>query len=263
MNRTIVLKRISGLVIGLLVGVLVACGGSSVASSGSSGLTQADVQQMITAAVAPLNQQIAALQTQVAQLSAAQPQKAAVFIRAPNAVLASARSTRAITRALPSPCNWTLTGRPQTSDPISDNLYAGVSCTGYYFLITAAATGGTAGIQPSSALMVGWDGPGCTGNAYVINGVSTGAAVNGFVFVANTTQPGFFGPDANPADYYYVAAGSARAMGVTLASIWTGAQPGVCQPGGIVADGYPALANDESITGVPSVPVPGPVLISD
>lgn len=258
-------KKAPTLMVGLLVGALVACGGSSVASSGSSGLTQTEVQALISAAVTPLQSQIAVLQSQVNSLQASSgASKAAVFIRAPNAAQVMARQTRgmqsepSITRALPSPCNWTLTGRPNTSNPISDNTYAGVSCTGYYFLITGAATGDVAGIQAPNTLVVQWDGPSCTGNAYVVQGVSAGARVNGFVFVTNFNNAV---ADPNASDYWYVAPATPLTNNVAAMSSFTPGMGCTSVSGTIV--GWAALPNDESVTGIPSAPVPGPVLISN
>lgn len=258
-------KKGSGLMVGLLVGVLVACGGSSVADSNSNDLTQAQVQTMIASAVTPLQSQIADLQSQVQALQAKSgSSQAAVFIRAPNAAMA--RQTRTIggslasTRGLPAPCNWTLTGRPTTSDPIGGNTYAGVSCTGYYFLITGSVAGGLSGVMRSANIGIGWDGPGCTGNAYVTSGVSPGATVNGFVFAVNVANPAYVGPDTNPADYYYVPAAS-QPVTVTIASYFQDGRG--CLSGGALANAYAALPNDESVTGIPSAPIPGPVLISN
>lgn len=85
------MKHLGWILVGAAVGVLVACSGSS---SADTGLTQSQVQTMITAAVSPLQQQIAALQSQVQTLQASTGSVARVFITAPNASAATALLNR-------------------------------------------------------------------------------------------------------------------------------------------------------------------------
>lgn len=232
--------------------LLYACGSSG--SSASSGLSQSDVQAMITAAVTPLQQQIATLQGQVSTLQ--QAQTPAVFIRAPNApaiaIRAQLRGTSAKTTTTTTTCTGlgTLTGRPNNSDPITSNDLAGVSCTGYYFTVSGAATASdTAVVQPlASTLFVWFDAPNCTGNAYVTIGsgsLSNGALANGVVFTVGTS-------------YFMLKPGTASAQ-PNLLSDWQGGSCSNTTVSKLVV--YPLAPNDPTVSGVPSAPVTGPVTI--
>ena len=110
------------------------CNGGS--SSATSTLTQAQFDSMLASSAT-----FKVLQAQVAAIPSP-----AVYIKAPNApnIQMVRRSTESVgggstqiqAAALPSPCTWTLTGRPVSSDPLVSSIYAGVSCTGYYFDIS-------------------------------------------------------------------------------------------------------------------------------
>lgn len=239
-----------------------ACGSGS--SSASDTLTQAQFDSMLASSAA-----FKTLQTQVAAIPSP-----AVYIKAPNAPSiqmvrrttesVGGGSTQAQTAALPSPCTWTLTGRPTSSDPLQSNIYSGVSCTGYYFDISGAATASDQGIiQGLVGAEIDFDGTNCTGNAYV-RAVPQTAIVNGFVFGLNPQDPGFQGTDpSNPAYYWYVPAGETPTTVQSL-SMWRNGAG--CSNNPSVAalnEAYPILPNDSSVTGIPSAPVPGPVLISN
>lgn len=260
------LKSAGALIVGALVGVLVACGGSSVAQS-SGGLTQADVQAMIATAVQPLQQQVATLQAQVQALQSQGGTRPAVFITAPNAPVA----TRSITRAGPNTCTsiGTLTGRPTQSDAIRGTIYSGLSCTLYNFNITGAATAADSGlIQPlSGGVDVDFTGANCTGNAFVrsTGSVSPLAVASGVVFTLNpqdTSGAGMqFADYSNPANYWYIPAGQPMDTTTPIVSSW---QSSGCFAANVgTAFGWAALPNDPVITGIQSAPVQGPVLISN
>ena len=225
---------------------LYACGGNTT-SSADTGVTQAQVQAMIASAIAPLQQQLNTLQSSTAP---------AVFIKAPNApaisVKAMLRGTTQKTQSTP-PCTGlgTLTGRPDTSDPIASNLISGVSCAGYYYTISGAATSAQqAVVQPlSGALTVWFDSPNCQGNAYVSlnsgnQSVSPGAVANGAVFTVAGT-------------YWMLKPGTAVSDPAILSSY----QSGQCSAFSGSWDMYQLAPNDQTVSGVPSAPIPGPVTI--
>lgn len=238
--------------------VLYACGNS--ASDASSGLTQAQVQTMITQATTPLENQITALQSQVAAIqSAAEP---AVFIKAPNApavkVQLKSQLRNKSTSTSTTTCTGlgTLTGRPDSSDPLSTDNISGVSCAGYYFTVSGAATStDNAVIQPPPpSVAIGYDSPGCTGNAYALEsfngtGITQGAVANGAVFTV--------GDPTSPANYLMLKAGTAS----TTPNILSVLQKGSCISFSGTLSGYALVTNDSTASGVPSAPIPGPVTI--
>lgn len=167
--------------------VLYACGGSSSTAGGT--ITQAQFDQMLQASTL-----FTALQNQVP----------AVFIKAPNMKAYAARTmtmrrTYAVGATSPQPqltgtCTGigTLTGRPNSSDPISSGILSGVSCTGYYFDISEAADSTQNGViqkLPTSVVIM-FDGAGCTGNMYIPENYTVGGQppagigifANGMVF---------------------------------------------------------------------------------
>lgn len=237
--------------------VLYACGSSG--SSASSGLSQSDVQAMITAAVTPLQNQIAALQTQVSGI-----QQAAVFIKAPNAPavkVASQLRGISVKATTTTTCTGlgTLTGRPNTSDPIASNNLSGISCTGYYFTVSGAATSAqTAIVQgPPPVVTIGFDAPNCTGNAYMIanfngTGVSQTAVANGAVITIG---------DPTVAAHYWMLKPGTAATNPNILSMFNSAPPGGCFSWSGSASGYALAPNDPTVSGVPSAPIAGPVTI--
>lgn len=244
---------------------LYACGSSgSVASTGSSGLTQAQVQALISQAVTPLQNQIATLQSQVGALQSSSSAAPAIFIRAPNApaVKVASQPRGVSAKATPSTCTGigTLTGRPNNSDPLSTDNISGVSCTGYYFTISGAATSADSAIvQPApAAVTIGYDGPGCTGNAYALasfngTGITEGAVANGAVFRAysGTNDP------TNPSSYLMLKAGTTLSSPNILSVL----QGSSCSSFSGQLSGYPLVTNDQTVSGVASAPIPGPVTI--
>lgn len=245
---------------------LYACGSSGSQASSGAGLTQSQVQALISQAVTPLQQQIATLQ---------QSSAPAVFIKAPNAPAISikAQSRGTSQKAAASTCTGlgTLTGRPSDSDPMATDLIAGVSCTGYYFTVSVAATSAqSAQVQPApNNIPVYYDAPNCTGNAYIVvggRGVSQGALANGAVF---TTANTFDGNPGYVVSYWMLEPSAASSQPTLLSSSSGDAVNGdptqinqTCTNATTTGMTVYALApNDPTVSGVPSAPVQGPVTI--
>lgn len=245
--------------------MLYACGSSGSSASSAPGLTQAQVQSLISAAVAPLQQQVTTLQGQVATLQSAGAAAPAVFIKAPN--MPAAKVARQLSNKAGSgpTCTGlgTLTGRPTSSDPISSDDVSGVSCTGYYFTVSGAATSSdnaiVQGLQGN--LPVWYDAPNCTGNAYVTVGagsqsLSNGALANGAVFrayLASADDP------TNTASYLMLQPGTASSEPTLLSELQNGQCGAVSVTQFVV---YELATNDQTVSGVPSAPIPGPVTIN-
>lgn len=231
--------------------LLYACGTGNSAASSGGGLTTAQVQALINTAVAPLQQQITTLQSEVAA-SGATP---AVFIHAPNAPTVTIKAQLRNKAASAPTCTGlgTLTGRPSDSDPIASNLISGISCAGYYFTLSGAATSAdTSSVQPvPSQIPVWFDAPNCSGNAYVtvgagVQSVSAGALANGAVFTVNGTA-------------YMLSPGAAPAQPALLSQYVNGSCNAVNVAQLVV---YPLAANDPTVSGVPNGSIQGPVTIN-
>lgn len=252
-------------------GILVACGGGVQAISSEdaarlSALESTTVQQAT---------QIAALQAAVGSLSgAARP---AVFITAPAASFAKAMGRSLKPAALEeSSCSGlgTLTGRPDSSNPITSNLLAGVSCSGYLYVISQASTGDDQAVVqgiPISSLY--WTANDCTGPAYVQRNstlLSTEVFISGAVFRLT-------GSPAEPTDpsvasnYLYVPAG-ATPVSVVAGSFLVNDGPNAQRcvsysefstPPPTIDSAIAVLPNDPAVTGIPSAPIAGPISISN
>lgn len=250
------MKRITRIVLPFLavVAVITACN-SGVTSAGT-GLTSATVQTMINASIAPLQREISQLQ------SAAQP---AVYIQAPNQPAVSTKEHR---HAAGAACTGlgTLTGRPDSSDPLQTDNLSGVSCTGYYFTVSGAATSSDfAYVQPlPPSVGAAYTAPDCGGTPYLLassstiswNGVyvlgATQSAVgNGAVFTLGSSG------GAIPLAYWMLPAG-ATAANINMLSFYF---QGQCEEFSFTLPAYELLPNDPTTSGVPSAPIPGPVTI--
>lgn len=250
--------------------VLYACGaGTSSAVTGT--LTQAQFDSLLSTSSA-----FTSLKAQVAAIGSA-----AVYIKAPNATAYSARSASRRTESvggsntgvMPAattgcPGIGTLTGRPTSSDPLQSSIASGISCTGYYFDVSMAATSSEYGyIQwvPATAQLA-WDGTNCTGNMYVgINGFGTGAATNGAVFRWAPGGEGAAGltasSEADTSTYYEVKPGAAQT--VTVLSTNGGADS-TCTPATISGFvGYAVIPNNVTDSGIESAPIQGPIVITN
>lgn len=239
---------------------LYACGaGSSSAVTGT--LTQAQFDSLLSTSSA-----FTSLKAQVDAIGSP-----AVYIKAPNAptVTVNRRMTESVgggstsitAAALPSPCTWTLTGRPTSSDPLQSNIYSGVSCSGYYFNISSAPTASDSGIlqQPdttSGQITLYFDQPGCVGNPYIY-GLSAAAMAQGAVMRVDATGADPTGVDPNT--YYYLPPGSSPSPVATQSAMYKGSCTGLITTGGQ----YKLLPNDPTVTGVPSAPIPGPISIAN
>lgn len=243
--------------------LLAACGGNSNSNDSTADSMQTQTQ------IQALAQQVSALQGQVAAMQQSAAAAPAVFIRAPNAPAPkAARQGVSIKTTSPS-CSGlgTLTGRPSDSDPISSDDISGISCTGYYFTVSGAATSSdNAIVQPLlSTIAVLYDSPNCAGNAYVAlgsgftwngvaAGVSSGAVANGAVF--RVYMNGSNDP-TNAASYLMLKGGTALSNPLIQSVLVNSA----CQPFNSSLGVYELAPNDQTISGVPSAPIPGPVTI--
>lgn len=258
-----VMKLCSGFTLGLVLAVLVACGTNSTANS--------TLDQRVTA----LEQKVATLQTQLQTLQNTQP---AVFIKAPNAPVVAVRSVQSLgsqsggtsTRAVAN-CTGigTLTGRPNTSDPIATSNASGISCTGYYFTVSEARSSTeNAEIQPlPGTLAILFDGANCMGTPYMSTNfalagnppLGKGAVTNGAVFRWDPKHVGA----SDASTYYMITAGQTPAAGVTIQS-FEPADSTTCTNSTFTnLTLYQLMANDPAVTGLNSATVPGPVIISN
>jgi hypothetical protein len=270
------LKLTASIAVGLVVGLLVACGGTSNADSGGPTMAQFNA---LKAQVATLEGTVSDLQATVADLKATvktipKTNAAAdlyLAIKAPNVNHAANARHRAMALGLSqreeaaNPCTTlgTLTGHPRTSSPIHSNALAGISCTGYLFTVSAAAEGETAYIQPFAdnpprakypdRVGVYFTTDNCTGTAYLRDSETTAALrAHGGVFARVVSAEGLDDPNA----YFYVPANAPVKKNITTAS----RDSGGCEPAHFTMDAYKVLVNDPSITGIDSAPIPGPVL---
>lgn len=250
-------------VIGSL-GLLAACNSSTDASSGVSLSDFQALQQQVASlqqTVTQQGQEITALQSSSGSGAAS---GLYLTISAPNAHTASL-STMSVggssggvhTDATGTTCTGlgTLTGHPNTSDPISSNVLSGYSCSGYLFNVTGSVTGGVSDIQPlASGIELDFTGTNCTGNVYVRN-VPAAAIANGIVFAFNASGTIDY---TNAANYYYVPAGQ-TAEQVTMLSFYNGSCQNITG-GGTVLKGYPVSPNDPTVTDIDSAEIAGPVM---
>lgn len=254
-----------------IAGLLVACGGGVVATSGSDeariSALEASVQQQAA--------QIAALQTSVNTLSAAA--KPAVFIQAPKAaslIKTAMAKSRTPASADPATCTGlgTLTGRPDNSNPVTSNLLAGLSCTGYIYVITQAVnTSEQAVVQGIPVESVFFTSKDCTGPMYVSKNygsiLSSGVFQNGVVFRTPGTPAAPTDP-TDPNTYFYVPANGATTSVVVGSFQQSNSNAITCTswdvfntPAPTVDNSVQVLPNDPAVTGIPSAPIPGPVTI--
>jgi hypothetical protein len=242
-----------------VIALVTACNTGS--SNATTGLSAATVQSMINASIAPLQQQIAQLQ------NAATP---AIYIQDPNQPATSVKEHNHTSGSSTSTCTGlgTLTGRPDTSNPLQTNNLSGVSCTGYYFTVSGAATSSDyAYVQPlPSSLAVMYTSTDCSGPPYLVQipadyewdgvplgGVPPTVVPNGAVFTLGT-QGG-----TDPTAYWMLPAGAAPVSVDMLSFIGSGNPQ--CINASAVVTGYALQENNSAITGVPSAPIPGPVTI--
>jgi hypothetical protein len=259
-----------------ILGLLVAC------TSGVSALSGADAERLSALEVLAAQQttQIAALQEAMTSLKSqvdtfsARP-RPAVFVQAPRAANVSALKFGRTSSASTSECTGlgTLTGRPDSSNPITSNLLAGVSCTGYVYVMTQAATAADHGLlQSLPVASLFWTSSDCTGPAYVspnyaAGSLSGGVFVNGVVF-RRTGSPAA-PTDPNDASTYLYVPANAPGVTVTPGSFinrQTNTETCVSYaaftvPPQPVDAAVQVLVNDPVVTGLPSEPIAGPIVI--
>jgi hypothetical protein len=264
------LKLTISIALGAVVGLLVACGGSSNAADNGPTMAQFNaLKQQVSAladAKSTLQDKVASLQKQVDKLPTTDAAADLYLtIQAPNLDHKANARARAMALGLSprdekvNPCTTlgTLTGHPDTSSPITSRNLAGVSCTGYLFTISSATAEGTGYIQPTNQF-IWYTGPNCTGDAYAY--LTPIAAANGAVFVPSEGDK----LSTDPKDYLYLPQGEALSKGVEVLSQLNPNGGHDCStfespsPNNL----YKLEINDPSITGVDSAPVPGPVLMA-
>ncbi len=257
---------VNKLFLGIIAGLLVACGTQVAALSGAD-----EARLVALESLTALQQtQIAALQTAVNTLNAGP--RPAVFIQAPGAAnvqaLKSARSTNAATAvggaaADADTCTGlgTLTGRPDNSNPITSSLIGGVSCTGYLFVVSDAASAAEEGyLQPISNFVRFYATSDCSGPGYIsrqgsIGRLSADVFIKGAVFGDVDTRTGVRLPNL------YVPAGAPKVTVPYGSASDGGGGCGFFPSPFMVEDAVQLLPNDPAITRVPNGPIPGPITI--
>ncbi len=263
-------------VVAFAAGIVAACGGQVAALSAS------DAARLL--AVETAVQMIPSLRQQISDLAAAQTRLQAqvtalaagprptIFVTAPRSAAVQAMQAKrssileasgASDGATTSSCTGlgTLTGQPDTSNPVSSGLIGAISCTGYRYVISDAVSTDEEGIiQPAPAEAVLFETADCTGQAYVRRtqgaGLSAGVFAQGGVFSVRSAV------DGTISGYVAVYPTAAR---TTIRWGSNRDRTGRCLPvgGDIQLDNaVPLLPNDQTITGVPSSVVTGPILIT-
>lgn len=288
-----IMKRlIAGLVVGILTGgLLVACNGSSTADSGVSVSAFNSLKAQVASlsdtvssqadTIASLKKTVAANQDALA--AAAKVSKLYLTISAPNAakVQTARLSTMSYgdshsglqTEATDTGCaigNWTSNGSPPTANPMQTDVKAIISC-GYLANVTAARQGDESLLQPltpsnsTNESQIGYTGADCTGTPYVVadRNFADTAALSGAVFTYNKDHPMAAADYDDASNYWYVPAGTAKQNFVYTSYVILQSYGHQCMTGdSSQVPGYTMLPNDPSVTGIPSAPVPGPVLPS-
>lgn len=271
MNRTRIF--FTALLAGFLIGAATIGCGSSATSAADDDSTYATMaaltalQASLTATqaqVTTLQAQVTTLQTQITALPVARP---AVFIKGP-AVAAKTSRTRAVAGCVSSGTLGTLTGRPSSSNPISDDDEAGISSTGYYFTITSAPTANDCGyLQTIPYGVTVYFSDALCHDVEGVSGMSNGAIAQGFVFHMDLdgTDPAFTdaghywslvaGKSPVSMNYQSLTAESDKVHVTCLPTFGTTNNSGTTMA-------YPVQNNDTSVTGIPNAPVQGPITVT-
>lgn len=155
----------------------------------------------------------------------------------------------------PGACVWSLVGYQ------ADTLQ-GMSCNGYHFTVNEAPKGKEAFL--GTPAIVYYPDANCQGQPYVQQpvpgqaGIDVDTVINGGVwyYAPNAMSP------TDPASYVYLPAGETQ-DNVAIASYMTVGATYTCTELAIPSlTVYALQQNDESITGIASAPVSGPVAIS-
>lgn len=233
------MRTLGLLISGFLIGLVVACGGSS---SADSGLDQSQVQQLITAAVQPLQTQLTTIQSELPHNLIVTKDTSAFGMR----TMAVRMSEAPNAATAPSTFTATFLGSP------SGNIFGmtqqvGISSTNYLFVSNADDSSQSAGL-PVTIL---YEGVNCTGNAFTIlaAGISAANVKQGIVF--GTGQPG----DNVAADYLMLKAGEATQPDFANSELeGTGNCVNITPGPNNYTAVYPLVQNDQTVSGVPSGP---------
>jgi hypothetical protein len=234
---------LAAMLTGFLLGACVACGGST--ATAASGVTEAQVQADIAAAVGPLNAQIASLQGQVASVQSEIPHTLLVSTGGSVTTEVSGRRTLSLAPAgsTASTAVGTYMGAGNVIGSSTQMIQSG---EGY---LAVAPTYPTTNVMLAGVYPIFYDGSDCTGNAYVLPGpnLSLGWLVNGIVVSpSNGTEQ----------DYLYVPAGTGTTdVPFTMASFLNA--PGDCETPGAPQPMSAAqlLPNDPNVTGFQNSPI--------
>lgn len=268
-------QKVRWLIGGAVLGLLAACGGGAAALSASEAARLLAVETAVQM-IPGLRQQITdlaaaqmRLQTQVTALASGP--RPTIFVTAPRSTAvramearrAATPGARSAAKAGEAACTGlgTLTGQPDTSNPVSSGLIGAISCTGYRYVVSDAVSADEEGlIQPVPPDATVWATADCTGQAYVRrtqgSGLSAGVFAQGAVF--SVRDPA----DGTTTGYVAVYPNTPR---VTIPFGSFRDRFNRCQAfaGDVTIDNaMPLLPNDEAITGVPSSPITGPILIT-
>jgi len=221
-------------------GFLQACFSDSNANN-NSGLSKAEVEAMIAAAVEPLEQRIA-------ELEASGGGERVIGGSASNGT-ATLKMTADGTLETSGQDLGTLLGYIPSNVPVYEStLFSLRSPKGYLYAVPNGPNkNGAVGIREEEAVY--YESPDCSGQAFAGYYISAYGAEQGSVFRVGDT-------------HYYVAAGTPQN---TIAVHSKKAADGACQYVGEYdarpAFGYRVSINDPEVTGVASAPIPTPIVI--
>jgi len=232
-----------------MFGLLQACFSDSNADSDSSSvMSKAEVEALIDAAVSPLEQRIA-------ELESTQPGDRVVAGSASNGT-ATLKMTADGTLETSGQDLGTLLGYIPANVPVYESTMFSVrSPKGYLYAVPSgpSASGQTAINQEPYVFFESTD---CTGQAYAGPFVSRYGAEQGTVFRIGAGSMNEI--IDNPQQYFYVPAGSPQLLITAVSRMDT---LGNCiYPNEFhIPYGFAALPNDPEITGVQSAPIPTPI----
>lgn len=236
------MKTLGAVIFGFLMGAIVACGGSS---SADNGVTQAQMQAAIAAAVSPLQTQIKTVQGEIPHNLIISGGTSGFGVR----TLAVGGTDAAPSASTSTSFTATFLG-PPTGNIFGMTQQIGMSSTNYLFISNADGTTESAGM-PVTIL---YEAANCQGPAFTIlaAGLSTANIKQGLVFGIGTTG------DNVAADYLMLKAGTAPVADFANSELQATAGTPSCVeitpgPNNYTAT-YPLVQNDPAVSGVPSGP---------
>lgn len=211
-----------------------------------------------TARVTALEMQVAALTTRLVAVEALP--RPAVTARAADAPAARtaglARKASALSPGNPCADLGTLTGRPQSGNPIADARLALVACTGYLYVLFDDGQQATLQDLPANAIFYASND--CSGPAYVSRNYGIGLTPAAFRQGAVGRFEGqTLALPAEAATTPIAAASFALLLSNSNATVQ-------CQPavGTLISfDAVQLVPNDPAMTGVESEPLPSPITV--